>query len=58
MKKYYRISDLINDYIKLKEEFEKYKKESIQNTINMLELCKSSSIDIDKLINGFKEQFS
>jgi len=54
MSKYYRISDLINDYIKLKEEMKKMEINNLKGTIFLLE-NKFKKEDLTKIIKGFKQ---
>lgn len=62
-KKFYRISDLINDYIKLKEELEKTKKDNSKNIVWLLEMLfpetkykqvEIKGLNINRLIEGYK----
>lgn len=63
-KKYYRISDLINDYMKLKRENEKIKRDNLKNILSFWKMVSGKvenpenfkGISINKIIKGLEEQ--
>ena len=58
-KKYYRTSDLINDYIKLQGEFDNYKRDNLKQLIWIFRSFKEGGfkpVDLDKIIIGFSKE--
>jgi len=55
-KKYYRISDLINDYMKLQKEFEKFKIYKVKDQISLLEfiLDGAKKSEMETILLGLK----
>ena len=61
-KKFFKVSELINDYIDLQREFQQYKIDNLKSTIWLLETLLRPSerkedirgIEVNKLIEGLK----